>query len=191
VPVCGMALEQQAAVRLAARHRHRRRARARPLVARELRDHLRVRRARHRVAGAQPRALDRRLLHYRARDELRCTPRTRAPAHDAIPVSQPPHPQHPLRCPSSTRCAHCPVLVRAGTVDSHPSIKVGGAPCGVTAWKSNEEVICVAPKGSGQDRQARPAPPRVHPVCVLARAIGVAGGPAGRRARGRLNVRSA
>ena len=27
-----------------------------------------------------------------------------------------------------------------GTVDSHPSIKIGGDACSVTAWKSNNEV---------------------------------------------------
>ncbi|KAJ1470608.1 IPT/TIG domain-containing protein, partial [Baffinella frigidus] len=43
--------------------------------------------------------------------------------------------------------------VNFGTVDSHPSIKIGGDPCKVTAWKSNTQVICVAPSGSGQDKQ--------------------------------------
>eukprot|EP00286_Rhodomonas_abbreviata_P024671 CAMPEP_0181298334 /NCGR_PEP_ID=MMETSP1101-20121128/5726_1 /TAXON_ID=46948 /ORGANISM="Rhodomonas abbreviata, Strain Caron Lab Isolate" /LENGTH=495 /DNA_ID=CAMNT_0023403347 /DNA_START=283 /DNA_END=1766 /DNA_ORIENTATION=+ len=40
-----------------------------------------------------------------------------------------------------------------GTVDSHPEIKIGGKSCTTTAWKSNTEVFCVAPGGTGVDKQ--------------------------------------
>jgi len=36
-----------------------------------------------------------------------------------------------------------------GTVDSKPQIKVNGKNCQTTEWKSNTEVLCVAPSGQG------------------------------------------
>lgn len=42
-----------------------------------------------------------------------------------------------------------------GTVDSHPQIKVGGHNCKSTGWKSNEEVYCVVPQGTGLAKQVQ------------------------------------
>lgn len=40
-----------------------------------------------------------------------------------------------------------------GTIDSKPQIKVGGKQCRSSAWKSNEQVTCVLPKGVGPEKQ--------------------------------------
>jgi len=39
-----------------------------------------------------------------------------------------------------------------GTVDSKPQIKLGKRNCQSTAWKSNTEVLCVAPEGEGTSK---------------------------------------
>jgi len=39
-----------------------------------------------------------------------------------------------------------------GTVDSKPQIKLGGKNCPSTSWKSNTEVLCVAPSGQGENK---------------------------------------